>query len=250
MEIELLKKFPTLIIPEKIFANLLKTVRSTTLEMTFILHIERQQNWSFIVKEALIPPQWNEPAETKTIDSQYSTWCFNQVKNKKLLNGHGHTHPNMSVGPSGYDIQFFNELKKETNTFQFRLIMNHKGNIHCDLIDMERGFVITKLNVTVPCEGFNIIITNQNLKLKIINKTKLVVADITEEGYAVLTSNYLALSQQNITLGNNVKGLDFKPTRRSATDEAIVKPTNTKKTMPTEDIYMYNYNLERGFYGN
>lgn len=259
------EKNPVLTIPENIYNTMLSNVRSTDLEITFILEIERRKNnpTAFTVKSFQLPPQWNEPAESKTIDSQYPKWCVDKVKQGIKLNGHGHTHPKMGVTPSGYDINFFKELEKDTNTFQFRFILNQKGLIQCDLIDKEEGYIAEQMDVVVPCEGFNLIINSTNHTIVITDTKKLSIISIDNSLKVTLASELIAVSANAITNTIIEKEELIKTQRRNETDEAIktygyTNPNQlpysnkkSKKSAGSEDTddYLDAYYKERGYYG-
>lgn len=258
-------KNPQLIIPEAIYNKMLANVRSTSLEITFILEIQRdKQNKSkFITKGFHLPPQWNEPAESKTLDSQYPKWCVELVKKGIKLNGQGHTHPSMSVNPSGYDVNFFNELVKETNTFQFRLILNQKGLLQCDLIDKEEMYIAEQMDVIIPCEGFNLIVNNTHHKIEITDIKQLAIISLNNDLKATVASQLLAVSATEIKNTPLEKEELLTTQRRFQTDEALTskvytspnhsphsKKNNNKAIGPSEDEeeYMNYYCIERGFY--
>lgn len=251
---------PTLYIPEEVYNKMLANTRSTNLEITFILHIERINGipYAFEAKDIYLPPQWNEPAESKTLDSQYPKWCVDLVKKGIKLNGHGHTHPNMSVKPSGYDVKFFKDITAETNSFQFRFILNQKGNIQCDLIDKERGYIITDMPITVNCDGFNLIVDANRHTVDIINPKKVTLASLNPDLSVTLLSKFLAVSPQEIK--NTILDASklIKPTPRNATDERILtttRPASAKTTAKSKatadeevDDAMRAYYEERGYY--
>lgn len=182
---------PKLYMSEKLYNELLQQVKSTNLEVTFVLHIEKENNNKYVVKNFYFPPQWNESAETKTLDSDYPAWCFELVKQNIKLNGHMHTHPNFSTGPSGYDNTFFKDLIKDTKTYQFRLIMNQKGFINCDLIDKINGFVFYEIPIIVECKGFNIIVEHNFTHLQLINANDIEISNISNNFNLTVKSNYI-----------------------------------------------------------
>lgn len=271
MEITLINK-PTIQVnmPEEIYNRLLANVRSTDLEITFILSIEREEEntASFRVYECSFPPQWNEPAESKTLDSDYPKWCMEQIKSGIKLNGHGHSHPKMMVNPSGYDTNFFKQLIDDTNTFQFRLIVNQQGLIRCDLIDRELGFIVENIAITINCKGFDIIVDSTSFKFKITDTKNIQIYSLSDELMLTLKSHYLIASKNNIAITELDKKELIVTKRRYQTNEAIryttyTNPTYTgnQKTQPAktptlftldedegvEDDYMHYYNLERGY---
>lgn len=193
------KPSPILYISDSLYAELLAYARSTDLEMTMVLSIEQTDTYTYEVTKINIPPQWNEAAETKTIDSQYNQWCFEQIKNKIKLNGHLHTHPKMSVCPSGYDENFYTTLINSTNNFQFRLILNQQGNIRVDIIDVVNNYKAENIGITVKAGNLTIFVDATSSPIKSI---KLPI-------------------------------VEFKPTRKSETDEAYK--------------YSYNYNLKNNY---
>jgi len=203
------KPSPILYISDSLYATLLAYARSTDLEMTMVLSIEQTDTYTYEVTKINIPPQWNEAAETKTIDSQYNQWCFEQIKNKIKLNGHLHTHPKMSVCPSGYDENFYTTLINSTNNFQFRLILNQQGNIRVDIIDAVNNYKAENIGITVKAGNLTIFVDATSSPIKSIELPKV----------------------------------EFKPTRRSETDEALAYSFNH-----TEDAQRYNYNGIKGLY--
>lgn len=218
MKIEMLdsSKLPKLYMPSTIYNQVLNLVNSTDLEMTILFSISRELD-NFRINKVLIPPQWNEPAETKTIDSKYPKWCIEQYKNKDNLNGDGHTHPSFSVSPSGYDINYFEQMKKDTNDFKFRFIINQKGYIHCDLIDRIKNLVITDMPVTIICDGFNIEVTDNKFNLILINKKKLKY-DIDNSLNIILKSQSISYTPLGISYKKD-KNFKYKAVRKSETDE-------------------------------
>lgn len=151
--IELLKKYdPRLYINENLYIELMSYALSTDLEMTMVLSITKETEEEYRITKINIPPQFNAGTETKTLDEKYPQWCFEQVKKDIVLNGHLHTHPKFSVNPSGYDDNFFKDLIKQTNTFQFRLILNQKGNIRVDIIDAEHNYYKTDIGLYIECD--------------------------------------------------------------------------------------------------
>ena len=203
------KPSPMLYISDSLYATLLAYARSTDLEMTMVLSIEQTGTYTYEVTKINIPPQWNEAAETKTIDSQYNQWCFEQIKNKIKLNGHLHTHPKMSVCPSGYDENFYTTLINSTNNFQFRLILNQQGNIRVDIIDAVNNYKAENIGITVKAGNLTIFVDATSSPIKSIELPKV----------------------------------EFKPTRRSETDEAYKFNYNH-----TKDALPYAYNGIKGLY--
>lgn len=233
---------PQLYIDEKTYIELLQHVKSTDLEITFILHIEKENNNKYVVQNYYIPPQWNEPMETKTIDSEYPKWCFELVKSKVKLNGHGHTHPKFSTNPSGYDVNFFEDLIKDTKSYQFRLIMNQKGEINCDLIDKINGFAFYGIPVIVECEGFNLIVQQNLISLNAIDKNKIKIKDITESFSLILESNHIlinATTKQIMPTNPINKEHLIKTKRKYQTNERTLAYSNHKNVQtslyPTSD---------------
>lgn len=157
--IELIKKKePKLYIYEDLFIDMMSYANSTDLEMTMVLSINQEGEDTYRITKINIPPQFNASTETKTLDEEYPQWCFEQVKKDIALNGHLHTHPRFSVTPSGYDETFFKELISQTNTFQFRMILNQKGNIRVDIIDATNNYYATNIGLYVECDKLTIFI--------------------------------------------------------------------------------------------
>ena len=197
------KPSPVLYISDSLYAELLAYARSTDLEMTMVLSIEQTDTYTYEVTKINIPPQWNEAAETKTIDSQYNQWCFEQIKNKIKLNGHLHTHPKMSVCPSGYDENFYTTLINSTNNFQFRLILNQQGNIRVDIIDAVNNYKAENIGIMVKAGSLTVFVDATSSPIKSIELPKV----------------------------------EFKPTRKSETDEAYKFNYNHAEDAPTYAYY-------------
>ena len=236
MNIEFLdnSRLPKLYMSGMIYNQVLNLVNSTDLEMTILFSISRDKN-NFVVNKVLIPPQWNEPAETKTIDSKYPKWCIEQYKNKDNLNGDGHTHPSFSVSPSGYDHNYFEQMKKDTNDFKFRLIINQKGNIHCDLIDKIKNIIIKNMPVTVVCAGFNIEVDDTSFKLKLTDKKKLRY-DVDNSLNIILKSQFISYTSLGIAFKKD-KNFKYKAVRKSETDEGFNSLLNHNRPTYIYDDY-------------
>lgn len=225
-----------LIIPEKLYNELLAQVRHTTLEVTMILSIEKTNKYTYEVTAINYPPQWNEAAETKTVDKEYPSWCIQQIKQNIKINGHLHTHPNMAVAPSGYDNNFFKELTNDTSTFQFRLILNQKGLIRADLIDkVESHAVITNVPVIVPCKGFELVISEAEINFNITNVKELKLLSINNKMQITVISNYLQCSTDNI-VPTPLKEEDYIKTRtRYQAGEGYKAPYYNTSLIPGYD---------------
>ena len=212
-----------ILIRENIYNDILSLVNSTELEMTLILETNRIDKYTFEIIGYLIPPQWNEYAETKTLDSKYPQWCIEQIKEGHKLNGHMHSHPRMAVSPSGYDITFFNELAKETNSFQLRFIINQKGFITADIIDNENNYIAEECEVSIICKDF-MVITSQD-KISVLAEEKA-INNMAKNGKlstnsnfeVILKSDLLTVSKSNIIPTLTQK---YTPTRKSETDEGV-----------------------------
>ena len=226
-------RLPLVIIKEKHFNYILEQIRSTNLEITYIVSFEKQDN-RYISKEVYLPPQWNSPAETKTIDSQYSKWAFDLANKGIILNGHGHSHPKMAVNPSGYDIDFYNKIKRDTETFQIRLIINQKGYIRCDLCDYSTYRAsFEEIPVYISCEGFIIIATTEGWTIKVDPNKDPIIESINENLTVTLKSEYLKASVENI-LTTPLPKEDYI---KVVTEDPDVKVPTKNTYNSTEKIY-------------
>lgn len=221
------KKQPDIIIDinEQLYNDLLSLVNSTDLEMTLILELEKISKYSFKIINYLIPPQWNESAESKTLDSKYPQWCVEQIKNGHKLNGHMHSHPKFSVTPSGYDNTFFNNLVNETNTYQARFIINQRGFITADIINEEDNYIAEECNIRVLCNNFNILVNAKSVTAE-VNFDNLTYENISinHDLTVSLHSKFLTLNATSISY---TKTVEYKPVRKDETDEGFHRFGNT-----------------------
>lgn len=229
---------PTLNISSKLYTELLQQIKTTDLETTFILHIEKVDDNNYEVINYYFPPQWNEPAESKTLDSDYPKWCFELVKSQVKLNGHLHTHPKFSTSPSGYDNKFFENLANETKSYQFRLIMNHNGFIHCDLIDAINNLIFTNISVIVNCRGFNLEITSNTINPLVTDFNNLLTT-LNKDLSIDLLDNDLQFNVRWIKITPTVELQNpIKTTRRSQTNESLTSKFTEIKTNKQFNHYM------------
>lgn len=221
------KKEPRVLvnITEALYNDLLSLVNSTDLEITLVLELEKIDKYNFKIKNYFIPPQWNESAESKTLDSQYPKWCIEQIKEGHKLNGHMHSHPQFSVTPSGYDTKFFDELVEETNSYQARFIINQKGFITADIINEEDNYIAEGCTVKIICDNFNILADATSIKpyiegVKDIMSNIIINKDLTVS----LRSSLLTLTTDELIYTETVK---YTPVRKADTDEGYKTPYYT-----------------------
>lgn len=221
------KKQPKVVIDvtEKLYNDLLSLVNSTDLEMTLILELEKTSKYSFKIINYLIPPQWNESAESKTLDSKYPQWCVEQIKKQHKLNGHMHSHPKFSVTPSGYDNTFFNNLVDETNTYQARFIINQRGFITADIINEEDNYIAEECDIRVLCNNFNIIVNAKSVSAEVdFDHLSYENISVNRNLTVSLHSKFLTLNATSISY---TKTVEYKPVRKNDTDEGYFRFGNT-----------------------
>ena len=124
----------------------------------------------------------------------------------------------MGVTPSGYDITFFDNIVKDTSSYQLRLIINKKGHIRCDIVDRELNYIAEEVNVYVTAKHLTLLIDSTKISAHFKSATMSI--------FAVLDT------YKDIAFQPYVE-TDFKETRRCDTDEKL-------KTTPTK-TYHNNY---------
>lgn len=150
------------------------------------------------------PPQFNEPAETKTVDSEFPKWAYTFSKENpdKNLYVDMHSHVNMAPNPSGFDVGYFKDMIYSTTKQKVRIIFNNKGHIRCDIIDKisKPQIVAEEVDVITKCDGFNIISTTNSYRVEITDKSKLNIVNINSDLSVVLKSKLLTVSNKEIEI--------------------------------------------------
>ena len=72
--------------------------------------------------------------------------CMMKATDVSALRMWGHSHVNMSAGPSGQDDKQFREQYRDANLeWAVRMITNKSGNVHLSIIDASRGVMATEV---------------------------------------------------------------------------------------------------------
>lgn len=208
------------LISEKLYNELLQHVCANDLEMTMQLGVVNEGD-NYRIESYSIPPQWNEGAESKTLDSKFPKWCFEQRQKGIKINGHFHTHPKFAPNPSGFDISYFKDVIKETTTLQARFIMNQAGKMQCDIVDRTNNLLITDHPVTVECECFNLILTSSAIDCEIVDRDNIKYEVSNDLKVITVKSKYITFNNRNELTYTKTLKETYKAVRKQDTDEGI-----------------------------
>lgn len=108
----------------------------------------------YIIKDVLVYPQKVSPAFISVDTAKYGLWKATLTDEQDAnLFGHGHSHVNMNVSPSGVDIaQQYEELSLKKGGFWLFQICNKKGDINSFLYDLEKDVCYETENIQLIVE--------------------------------------------------------------------------------------------------
>lgn len=108
------------------------------------------ENSTYTITDILIYPQDTTGATVESIDGEYEQWLM-EVPEEDFNNMRmqGHSHVNMSVGPSGTDEQYYIDLLSQVRDYYIVMITNKKGANHIRLYDKINNCYWTGLTLEV-----------------------------------------------------------------------------------------------------
>ena len=145
------KTFPRVVTSFNKFLELRELVKSTDLEIMLFGIVKKHENNIYVIEEWLIPPQdSNTSTFVTTNDDEYPKWLLNIPREKRIhIRMHLHTHPKMSVSPSGVDEETIINKVQDIDNFYLRAIVNHDLKLRLDLFNLEEERLYKHLNLEI-----------------------------------------------------------------------------------------------------
>ena len=118
-------------------------VQKTDSEIAWHMLINKVSKTQYIITDVLVYPQTATGSTVNTDDTKYALWVNNiPDKEFEMLRGQGHSHVNMGVTPSSVDAKYYSDLLQTVSKgFYIFMIINKKGDIHLQLIDIDANIV-------------------------------------------------------------------------------------------------------------
>ena len=126
-------------------------------EVAWHMLIERYER-IFIISDILIFPQVVTSIRADGIDTDYEMWLATLPDEQfEMLRGHGHSHVNMGVTPSGVDETYYSDLMTHVKDYYITLIQNKSGQQHVRFYDKENNIVYTDIEIHPAFESGEIV---------------------------------------------------------------------------------------------
>lgn len=124
-------------------------VNNTSSEIAWHMCLNQLNKNTVCITDVLVYPQTVTGTTVNTDDTKYSLWLGDLPDEQfNTLRGQGHSHVNMGVSPSGVDTSYYADLltniKKGVYLF---MIMNKKGEMFLQLIDIDRNTIYDKQDI-------------------------------------------------------------------------------------------------------
>lgn len=150
------EKKAKVIFTPKAFLKMTSLVAEWTSEIAwhFLAKRDPDDPVGFILYDVIVYPQKVTGATVEMDEAEYNKWQlgfsdeeFNHIR------GQGHSHVNMSVGPSTTDIDHQEKIvcqlnESSENPFYIFVIINKRHEIHFDVYDVENNIVYENNDVT------------------------------------------------------------------------------------------------------
>lgn len=170
------QEVPKITISYENFAILTKLVRKNKDEIMLFGIVEHPKKNLYTITQWLIPPQEKNSSTFVTTDDElYPKWLIDIPREQRLkLKAHLHTHPSMSVTPSGTDEQTLKDKIENIDDFYIRMIINHNLELRLDLIDIEKQLIFKQISLYVVDTPEDPIVLEVNTSgLEIISNIKI-----------------------------------------------------------------------------
>lgn len=201
-------------------------------EVAWHMVIDRLENNLFVIKDIIIFPQEVTGVTANGIDGEYEMFLHklpDDIFNK--LRGHGHSHVNMGVSPSGTDENYYTNLMTQVPDYYITLIINKKGETHLRLYDVQNNILYTDLTYSVhDSEGNSIALWFLESKVNVKDKVY----------------NYTPVSTPTITAKEAADAYSSKNNKKKEAQEEKVK--SCILTTPTGEVLPCSSNLEAAEY--
>ena len=150
---------------------------STYLKMLqFVLQCDKEIAWhgivdrkdnNFFIKDVFLYPQRITAATVQTDDTKYTQWA-EKLSNETFntMRFQGHSHVNMTTGPSGTDLTNWNEFLQNLldDDFYIFVIMNKAQDMNIYIYDLANNLIYERADINVK------VFFNKDLEMDYIKK--------------------------------------------------------------------------------
>lgn len=110
-----------------------------------------RKSMTFTVYDIVIFPQVVTGTSVNVDDTKYANWIAS-LSNDEInhMRFHGHSHVNMSIGPSGVDTDYQREmLEMQIKDFYIFMIFNKRGDMYACIYDVEKNTFYDKEDIDI-----------------------------------------------------------------------------------------------------
>lgn len=106
--------------------------------------VKKINSTTYYIYDCLVYPQTVTATTIDPDDTETALWRQSLPDNViEFMHCQGHSHVNMSVSPSGTDLNYYNQIINELRPGQFYifLIVNKKGEICCKVVEPDDNYI-------------------------------------------------------------------------------------------------------------
>lgn len=207
----------------------------------------------YYIKDIYVYPQKVTSAHIDTDDAEYENWLFDSLSDEvfKELRFHGHSHVDMSVSPSGTDMEHREKLTNQLTDDDLYIFMigNKKGEYSFEIYDTKKNIIFDTEDVEM-----DILVDDGTIEGFLEDSEKMVKED--------KTVSYLLKSTKKESEDKNKKNKYGTTDTKNPTttdkkyDEIDDKYTGKKHSYPYDDYddyddyyrgYNYDDNYNHGY---
>lgn len=117
--------------------------------------VERRDDRTFVITDILVYPQEVTGATVDTDQERYQQWILDLIKQNdgtfEKMKMQGHSHVNMTTGPSSTDTSFYNSILQQLTDEDFYIFMifNKRLEHTCMVYDMKNNVMYSNSDITV-----------------------------------------------------------------------------------------------------
>ena len=142
---------PLVYMSSSTYLKMLQFVLQCDKEIAWHGTVDRKDN-SFFIKDVFLYPQKITAVTVQTDDTKYTQWAEklpDEVFN--TMRFQGHSHVNMTTGPSGVDLTNWNEFLQNLldDDFYIFVIMNKSQDLNIYIYDLANNLIYERADITV-----------------------------------------------------------------------------------------------------
>lgn len=145
---------PIVTISSETYIKMNYLIEQYTTEVAWHFLVETHPNNIYVISDVLIFPQNVTSVTANGTDNEYEVWIASQPDEVfDKLRGHGHSHVNMGVTPSGVDENYYADLMTHVKDFYITLIRNKSGANHIRFYDVKNNIVFVDVPLHIIFES-------------------------------------------------------------------------------------------------